>query len=92
MNNDSPAPEPIAIPDPGSAELTASGHWAETQVIQSIKDANLRHRSPQSSFEGKNTVVLENSIIPSRPMAGKLILAKPRKRTRLRRFFSYFTS
>ena len=46
----------LRVTEPVAAQLTEDGHWAETQVIQSIKEATLRHKSPQRVLQGTATV------------------------------------
>jgi hypothetical protein len=92
--NSSGMQSPIPIIDPGPAELSAAGHWGETQVIESIKQANFRHKSPSRVFSGQATQPLGGAFHPvgdgSSP--GRLIIPKLCKRTRLKRFLKCLIS
>ena len=85
---------PILITEPCAAQLTQDGHWAETQVIQSIKDANLRHKSPQRVLRGTATMPLGGIYHPvvGGPAESRLITPKPRLGTRVKRMFKILTS
>jgi hypothetical protein len=86
--------QPIQITEPAAAQLSEDGHWAETQVIQSIKDANLRHKSPYRVLRGTATMPLGGVHRPviSGSSEGRLITPKPRLRTRLKRLFKLLRS
>jgi hypothetical protein len=87
----SSVPKPILIHEPYAAELSEAGHWGETQLIQSIKDANWSHKCPDRAFHGKATITLGGGIASSGPMEGRLVTPKLRKRTRLRRWLGYLS-
>lgn len=85
---------PIQITEPSAAQLTQDGHWAETQVIQSIKEANLRHKSPQRVLHGTATMPLGGIHHPviDDLAEGRLVTPKPRLRTRVKRMFKILRS
>ena len=91
---ESPQPIPITITEPGAAQLSEDGHWAETQVIQSIKDANLRHKSPQRVLRGTATMPLGGIHHPviGDLTEGRLVTPRPRLRTRVKRMFKILRS
>ena len=85
-----PESAPEAISSPEAAELSESGHWAETQVIQSIKEANFRRKDPRRSLKGEATQALGGMFHPVVGDQGTLVTPKRRLRTRLKRIFGYF--
>ena len=84
------AAERPEIKDPAAAEMSESGHWAETQVIQSLKDANLRHKDPRRVLRGEATQEIGGIFHPVKGEEGELITPKPSLRARVKRIFSYF--
>ena len=88
------AAEPLDITEPAAAQRTADGHWAETQVIESIKDAVLCHKSPQSVLDGTATQPIGDRFSPV--VFGTdlwvRVNRKPRLLTRVRRLLGYLTS
>jgi len=88
------AAKPLDITEPAAAQRTADGHWAETQVIESIKDAVLRHKSPQSVLEGTATQPIGDRFSPAVVGAdlGARFKRKPRLLTRARRLLRCLTS
>lgn len=89
-----PTREPLSPeePEPGPAELSESGHWAETQVIESIKEANFRHKDPRRLLKGQTTQPLGGIFHPVAPSEGKLVTPKPSRRSRLRRWLRFLSS
>jgi hypothetical protein len=86
-------PEEIeSAPEPSPAELTAAGHWAETQVIESIKEATLRRKDPRRVLSGQATQTIGGIFHPVRGGRGRLITPKRSKRSRLRRLLGYLSS
>ena len=89
-----PEKNPIQ-PEPTPAELTASGHWAETQVIASIKEATFRKNDPRLVLNGqetRETQQIGGVFHPVKTAQGELIVPKPSKRSRLRRLLGYLSS
>ncbi|MFT5109620.1 MAG: hypothetical protein ACI9UA_005269 [Pseudoalteromonas tetraodonis] len=78
------------ITDPAAAQRSKAGHWAETQVIESIKDAALRRKDPMRVFNGEATQPIGGMFYPVAGEQGGLLVGKLSLRSRLKRLFSYF--
>ena len=86
------APQASQITDPTAAQLSQSGHWGETQVIESIKEATFRRRDPRRALMGEMTQPLGGVFHPTSWPQGTQINPRPSFRTRIRRILGYLTS
>ena len=84
------ATESPEIKDPRAAQLSAAGHWGETQVIEHLKEANWRRRDPRRVLSGEVTQAIGGIFHPVRPAEGALVTPRRSWRHRLRRLFGYF--
>lgn len=85
---------PIVTAEPEPSEPTNQAtNWAETQVLQSIKEASFRGKSAYRVLTGQASQPLGNrAVAAGAPEMGRLVTPKLRKRTRLRRFLSYLSA
>ena len=84
-----PAPDTQRITDPNAASLSESGNWAETQVIETIKEATIQHKDPRRALSGKATQVIGSIFHPVVGKHGVLVTPKPSWRRRIRRLIGY---
>lgn len=80
------------VKDPRAAELSATGTWGETQVIESIKEATFRGKDPRRVLNGQATQAIGGVFHPVVADQGQLIIPKPRLRERLRRLLKLLKS
>lgn len=82
----------IVVKDPEAAALSAAGHWAETQVIETIKEANFLHKDPQRVLDGRATQQVGGIFHPVVGTQGELITPKRSLRSRLRSLLKFLSS
>ena len=92
-NSESPKPakalQPILIDERqfDAAALSRSGNWAETQVIEQLKEAANFRKDPGRLLSGQTQVIGLRE--PVRGQHRRLIQPKPSLRRRFRRILGY---